>query len=114
MRSAKRTWRARDCRKEVSQCGGNPAPGSCALAAAEEIAKHTLKQARVLNNALIITQCLNDLARLSLRFGRLDEAGQYNREAVKMEEEGLDHLGLLESTLISARIQTEQYDFAQA
>ncbi len=83
-------------------------------ASAEEIAKHTLKQARVLHNSLIITQCLNDLARLSLRFGRLDEAGQYNREAVKMEEAGLDHLGLLESTLISARIQTEQYDFAQA
>ncbi len=83
-------------------------------ASAESLLKSTLNEARALNYAQTITECLNDLARLSLRAGRLDEAEHYNREALKMEDTGLDHFGVLESSLLAARIQSERGDFPQA
>ncbi|MGB7844767.1 MAG: CHAT domain-containing protein [Candidatus Acidiferrum sp.] len=81
---------------------------------AEALSKQTLEQARKLNDAETITECLNSLAEVSLRANRLEEAEEYNREAVKMEEMGLDHFGIRESTLVSGRIETGRKHFAEA
>jgi CHAT domain-containing protein len=81
---------------------------------AEELAKRTLDHARKLADAETITTCLNSLAELSLRAGHLDDAEKYNREAVQLEQQGLDHFGVRESTLVSGRIETRRQHFAEA
>jgi CHAT domain-containing protein/Tfp pilus assembly protein PilF len=81
---------------------------------AEELAKRTLDRGRKLADAETITTCLNSLAELSLRAGKLDDAEKYNREAVQLEQQGLDHRGLRESTLVSGRIETRRHHFADA
>jgi CHAT domain-containing protein/tetratricopeptide (TPR) repeat protein len=81
---------------------------------AEELAKRTLDRAKKLDDPETITTCLNSLAELSLRAGRLDDAEQYNREAVQLEQQGLDHFGVRESTLVSGRIETGRKHFAAA
>jgi CHAT domain-containing protein/tetratricopeptide (TPR) repeat protein len=81
---------------------------------AEQLAKRTLEHAKDLGDAETITECLNSLAETSLRTGRLDDAEKYNREAVQMEQKGLDHFGIRESTLVSGRIETGRKHFAEA
>ena len=81
------------------------------LASAENLLKHTLELARSLNDAETITGCLNALAEITLRLGRLNEAERYNQEAVQIEKEGRDHFGALESSLLSARIETKRRHF---
>jgi CHAT domain-containing protein len=85
-------------------------------AEAEELSKQALVRARSMGNAemLTITACLNTLAEVSLRTGRLDDAEKYNHEAVQLEQQGLDHFGVRESTLVSGRIETERKHFAEA
>ena len=83
-------------------------------AAAEAVAKETLKHARDLKNAQTITECLNTLAELALRAGRLSEAEDYNQEAIQIENAGLDHFGVLDSSLLSGRIAIAQKEFARA
>jgi len=83
-------------------------------ATAETLSQQTLESARNLKNAQSITECLNTLAELALRGGRLTEADHYNQEAMAMEEAGLDHFGVLESSLLSGRIATAQKQFARA
>jgi len=83
-------------------------------ASAEELAKRTLERARALNNAQTITACLNTLVEIMLRTGRFDEADEYNQEALQMEEQGLDHFGVLESALLSGRIETSKGHHEQA
>jgi CHAT domain-containing protein len=82
-------------------------------ASAEDLSKRTLERARTLNNAQTITECLNTLAEIALRTGRLDEAEGYNKEAIRLEEEGLDHFGVLESLLLSGRVETRKGHFDQ-
>ena len=83
---------------------------------AEALSKQTLDRARGLGGAEMqtITLCLNILAEVNLRTGRLDEAEKYNREAVQLEQQGLDHFGVRESTLVSGRIETRRKHFADA
>ncbi len=83
-------------------------------ASAEELAKRTLERARGLNNAQTITACLNTLVEIMLRTGRFDEADKYNQEALQMEEQGLDHFGVLESALLSGRIEASKGHHEQA
>jgi CHAT domain-containing protein len=83
-------------------------------ASAEKLSNQTLELARSLNNAQTITECLNTLAETTLRTGRLEEAERYNQEAIKLEEEGLEHFGVLESILLSGRIETSKRRFVQA
>jgi CHAT domain-containing protein/Tfp pilus assembly protein PilF len=81
---------------------------------AEELARRTLERAKKLDDPETITQCLNSLAELSLRAGKLDDAEKYNHEAVQVEQQGLDHFGVRESTLVSGRIETGRKHFAEA
>lgn len=83
-------------------------------APAEELARTTLKQARELKNAETIAVCLNTLAEILWRTGRITEAEGYNAEAVEMEEAGTDKLGTLDSILIAGHIATAQKRFADA
>ena len=81
---------------------------------AEELSRRTLERARKLNNAQTITECLDTLAEITLRSGRLEEAEKDNKEAIGLEESGQDHFGVLESVLLSGRIETRKGDFPQA
>jgi len=81
---------------------------------AEFLAKRTLERARSQRNVKTITTCLNTLAEIALETGTLDEAERYNREAIKLKEEGADHLGVLEALLLSGRIATNRRNFDQA
>jgi CHAT domain-containing protein len=83
-------------------------------APAEELARNTLKRAYELNNAETITVCLNTLTEILLRTGRLVEAGQRNQEALKIEEEGRDNFGTLESLLWAGHIANAEKRFSDA
>jgi CHAT domain-containing protein len=85
-------------------------------AEAEALSKQALIRARSMGGAEMqtITACLNTLAEVSLRTGRLDEAEKYNQEAVQLEQQGLDHFGVRESTLVSGRIETGRKHFTEA
>ena len=81
---------------------------------AEELARTTLKRGQELNNAQTITLCNNTLAEIMLVTGRLSEAEKYNREALKMEEEGLDTFGTIDSLLMAGHIADAQKHFPEA
>jgi len=81
---------------------------------AENLAQATLKRAHELKDAETETICLNTLAEVSLRKGQLAEAGQYNREALKMEEEGLDKLGTPASLVLAGEIAAAEKRFGDA
>jgi len=83
-------------------------------APAEELARATLSRARELKNAQTITLCVNTLAGIMLRTGRLSEAEQYNQEALQMEEQGLDTFGTLDSLLMAGHIADAQERFSDA
>jgi len=83
-------------------------------APAEELARTTLQRAKDLKNAQTITECLNTLTETMLRSGRLSEAEQHNQEALKMEEEGQDRFGTLDSLLLAGDITDAQKRFADA
>ncbi len=83
-------------------------------AQAEELARTTLKQANDLKNAQTITLCNNTLAEIMLITGRLSEAEHYNQEALKMEEQGLDTFGTLDSLLMAGHIADAQKRFSDA
>ena len=81
---------------------------------AEFLAKRTLERARSQRNVKTITSCLNTLAEIALETGKLDEAERYNREAIRLTEEGADHLVFLEALRLSGRIATNRGNFDQA
>ncbi len=81
---------------------------------AEAVSRRTLERARSLKNAQTMTECLNTLAEIALRNGRLEEAEQHNQEALQLEEAGLDHFGVLESQLLLGRIETGKHEFDKA
>ncbi len=83
-------------------------------AQAEELARSTLEHANDLKNAQTITLCNNTLAEIMLITGRLSEAEQYNRKALKMEEEGQDTFGTLDSLLMAGHIADAQKRFSDA
>jgi CHAT domain-containing protein/Tfp pilus assembly protein PilF len=83
-------------------------------AEAEELAKRTLEHAKTLGDAETEVLCLNSLVDVGLRTGRLDDADKYNQEALQLEEKGLDHFGVRQSTFVSAQIETRKEHFAEA
>jgi len=84
-------------------------PGS-----AEALLTETLKRAQQLQDAETMTICLNALAGISLRANRFDEATNYENDALRIEEAGLDHFGTLQSKLMSGLIETSRRHFAEA
>jgi CHAT domain-containing protein/uncharacterized protein HemY len=84
------------------------------FAPAEELARTTLKHALELKNAQTTTECLNTLAEIMLKTGRLAEAEQYNRDALKMEEEGQDKFGTLDSQLVAGHLAAANQHFKEA
>ena len=83
-------------------------------APATALAQQTLQAARGIGNPEIITECLNDLAEIYLRVGQIDLARQFNEQALDMERKGIDHFGVLDSTLVAGRIAaTRDFDLAQ-
>ncbi|MGC1367816.1 MAG: CHAT domain-containing tetratricopeptide repeat protein, partial [Candidatus Acidiferrum sp.] len=81
---------------------------------AEILAQQTLKRARLIDNPQSITECLNTLTEVTLRTGRFDEAEGYNQEALKQEAAGADHFGVLDSLVLSGRIEARKRQFAAA
>lgn len=84
------------------------------LNSARSLLQDTLKRARKLSDTETITICLNALAEISLKENRLDEAANYEMEALRYEEEGLDHFGTLQSKILSGRVETAREHFPQA
>jgi CHAT domain-containing protein len=84
------------------------------LHAARSLLQDTLGRARKLSDTETITICLNALAEICLKENRLDEAANYELEALRYEEAGLDHFGTLQSKILSGRIETAREHFAQA
>ena len=83
-------------------------------AQAEELARTTLERAQDLKNAQTITLCKNTLAEIMLITGRLSEAEHYNQEALKMEEDGQDTFGIVDSLLMAGDIADAQKRFSDA
>lgn len=81
---------------------------------AEALLLETLKSARQLGDTATITVCLNALAEISLNGNHLDEAENYDQEALRIENAGLDHFGAIQSSVLAGRIETGRRHFAQA
>ena len=81
---------------------------------AKALLKTTVENASKLGNKQTMTENLNYLVRLSLKTNQLDEAEKYNRQALQIEQAGLDHFGVLESQLLAGRIATLRKEFAQS
>jgi CHAT domain-containing protein len=83
-------------------------------APAEELALSTLRRAKDLKNAQTTAICLNTLTEVTLHTGRSNEARGYNDEALKMEEEGLDKFGIIDSLLMAGHVSDAQKRFSDA
>jgi len=81
---------------------------------AKALLKETVENAEKLNSKQTMTENLNYLVRLCLVTGQLPEAEQYSRQALEIEDAGLDHFGVLETQLLAGRIATQRKDFAGA
>jgi CHAT domain-containing protein len=81
---------------------------------AEEILKGTLDNATKIDNKQTIIETLNYLVRLDLISGKLEEAERYNKQAIEIQDAGLEHLGVLETHLLAGRIATLRGDFSSA
>jgi CHAT domain-containing protein len=83
-------------------------------ALAEDLARATLKRARELKDAETTRICLNTLTEVLLRKGQFEEAERYNREALKMEEAGLDRSGASSSLVLAGHIAAAGKRFSEA
>jgi CHAT domain-containing protein len=83
-------------------------------APAESLALHTLENARKLKSGQTTTECLNLLAEIMLRTGRLSEAKRYNQEALKIEDSGSDTFGVPDSLLLAGHIAAAEKRFSDA
>jgi CHAT domain-containing protein len=81
---------------------------------AEDLAQATLKRARELKDAETATICLNTLTEVLLRKGQFAEAERYNREALEMEEAGLDKFSTLSSLVLAGHIAAAEKRFGDA
>lgn len=80
---------------------------------AEDLARKTLDRAHELSNAQTITVCLNTLAEVMLRTGRLSEAKAYNQEALKSEDPGGDTFGIPDSLMMAGHIAVAERRFGE-
>ena len=81
---------------------------------ADSTARGVLALAEKQDNKETLTHCYNTLSEIALATGRLDEAEKYNQEALKIEEAGLDHLGVTFSGLIAGRIAASKKQYPEA
>jgi CHAT domain-containing protein len=82
--------------------------------AAESNLNRALEVGRRLDDKETITTALNALALICLKTGRLDLAEQKVKEALSLEEAGLDHFGPVQSWILSARIEASKGNYGQA
>jgi CHAT domain-containing protein len=76
--------------------------------------EEALALARKQDDKRTLTECLNTLSDIALTTGRTDVAGIYNREALGIEQAGLDQFGIASSTIIAGRIAAGKKQFAEA
>ena len=81
---------------------------------AQDLSQHTLQLARTLNWMEAVTECLNDLASFALATDRPDAGEPHVREALQLEQQGLDHFGAPQSRLIAGRIEARDRHFREA
>lgn len=83
-------------------------------ASPEALLLDTLQSARQNEDAQTIIECLNDLARIKLATGRVDEAEGHNREALQTEDAGDDPYGRSESLILAGHIAAARKQSAEA
>ena len=83
-------------------------------ATARQLFQQAINNANRIDSKQTMTESLNSLVRLDLITGQIDEAEENNREALRIEDAGLDHFGVLESRYLEGRIKTLRHDFAGA
>jgi len=76
--------------------------------------EEALRLARNVGDNRAITNCLNSASDIALATGHTDVAANYNREALGIEQAGLDQFGIVPSAIISGRIAAEKKQFAEA
>jgi len=72
---------------------------------AEPIARQALKLAEYHEDKYTLTTCLNTLSQIALVMSHLDDAEKFNRQAMDIENAGLDQFGVNYSKLIAGRIE---------
>jgi CHAT domain-containing protein len=83
-------------------------------ASAKEMLKRTLDNATKIDNKQTITETLNSLVRLDLITGQPEEAESYSKQALKIEDAGQEHFGILETRFLAGRIGVLKGDFPGA
>lgn len=81
---------------------------------AEPIAKEALRLARLHEDKYTLTTCLDTLSEISLATGRLNDAENFNRQAMDIENAGLDQLSVNYSRLIAGRIEARKQHYKPA
>lgn len=81
---------------------------------AESVLKQGLGLARSQDDKTITTAYLNDLAALALDAKELDAAEAYNKEASSIEQASHDPFGVLDTMLITGRVQETKRNFPDA
>jgi CHAT domain-containing protein len=81
---------------------------------AENLALTTLQRAKELKNVETSTACLDILAEVTLRTNRLNEAEQYNQEALALETNGKDQPGTPDTLILAGEIATAKGKFSEA
>lgn len=61
-----------------------------------------------------LTECLNTLSEIALATGHVELAENYNREALRIEQAGLDQFGIASSTIIAGRIAAAEKEYKEA
>jgi len=77
-------------------------------------AQGALAAAKNQDDKATLTHCYNTLSEIELAIGRVDEAEKYNREALGIEQAGLDQFGVASSTIIAGRIAASKKQYRQA
>ena len=80
----------------------------------EALSKQTLDRIGGLNQPQTEVECLNNLTDLMLRTGRLEESQKYSQRALKIEEDGRDKFGVLDSQVLAGRIAATEKRFGDA
>lgn len=83
-------------------------------AEADSIGLEALALAKNDEDKRIYTGCLNALSEIALATGHLDEAQKFNREALDVENAGLDKFGIVPSTIIAGRIAAAEKQYPAA
>ena len=81
---------------------------------AETVLTQALDLARSQGDKRTLTEYLNDLAEVALETRQIDLADKYYKEAIQMEQGGLDQSEVLASRLVRGRIEEGKHDYAAA